>query len=167
MFDVIELQFSMRCLSFQLLQIRRCQMYDSENITQIFSWGKKTGNSGHFKTCKPLCLSLTVFCTVWSEQRDLMDRTECSMMDSVHRASNFALLYVLCSCNPINDNVLPLLKAKGSEHFVYFPWIPVLAALSILGAYAEFQKAIISFVMSVCPSVCPHGTTRLPRDGFS
>jgi len=29
------------------------------------------------------------------------------------------------------------------------------------------KKAIISFVMSVCTSVCPHGTTRLPMDGFS
>jgi hypothetical protein len=32
-----------------------------------------------------------------------------------------------------------------------------------LGAFAKLQKATISYVMSVCP----HGTTRLPLDGFS
>ena len=35
-----------------------------------------------------------------------------------------------------------------------------------LGAFAIFRKVTISFVMSVCLSVCtsvrPHGTTRLP-----
>ena len=39
------------------------------------------------------------------------------------------------------------------------------------GAFAKLQKVVISIVMSVClslrPSVCPHGTTRLPLDGFS
>ena len=36
-----------------------------------------------------------------------------------------------------------------------------------LRAIAEFRKATISFVMSVRPSVCPHGTTQLPLDRFS
>jgi hypothetical protein len=36
-----------------------------------------------------------------------------------------------------------------------------------LGAFAKFRKATISSVMLFCPSICPHGTTRLPRDGFS
>jgi hypothetical protein len=31
----------------------------------------------------------------------------------------------------------------------------------------EFEKLTISAVMSVRPSVCPHGTTRLPLEGFS
>jgi hypothetical protein len=34
---------------------------------------------------------------------------------------------------------------------------------SINGAFAKLREAIINFVMSVCP----HGTTRLPLDGFS
>jgi len=34
-----------------------------------------------------------------------------------------------------------------------------------LGAFAKLQKATISFVMSVCPSVRPNGTTQLPLDG--
>jgi hypothetical protein len=39
--------------------------------------------------------------------------------------------------------------------------------VAILGASAKLPKATISFVMSVHPSVCPHGTTRLPTDRFS
>ena len=35
-----------------------------------------------------------------------------------------------------------------------------------LGVLAKFRKATISFFMSVCPSVWPHETTRLPLDGF-
>jgi hypothetical protein len=31
----------------------------------------------------------------------------------------------------------------------------------------KIAKTTISFVLSVRPSVCPHGTTRLPLDGFS
>jgi hypothetical protein len=36
-----------------------------------------------------------------------------------------------------------------------------------LGAFAKFRTATISFVMYVCLSGRPHGTTGLPLDGFS
>jgi len=36
-----------------------------------------------------------------------------------------------------------------------------------LGAFAKLWKVTISFVMTVCLSVCLHRTTRLPLDGFS
>ena len=36
-----------------------------------------------------------------------------------------------------------------------------------LGTFTRLWKVIISFVMSVCVSVCLHGATRLPLDGFS
>jgi len=36
-----------------------------------------------------------------------------------------------------------------------------------LGAFAKLRNTPISLVMLVLPSVCPHGTTRLPPDGFS
>jgi hypothetical protein len=39
--------------------------------------------------------------------------------------------------------------------------------MPFLGAFAKLSKATISFVMYVRPSVHPHGTTRLPLDGFS
>jgi len=35
-----------------------------------------------------------------------------------------------------------------------------------LSAVAKSQKATIRFVMSVRPSVCPHGSERLPLHGF-
>ena len=38
-------------------------------------------------------------------------------------------------------------------------------ATEILGAFAKLRKVTISSVMS-CLSVCPHGTTPLPLDGF-
>ena len=41
--------------------------------------------------------------------------------------------------------------------------LPIL----FLGAFAELGKAAISFVMSVCPYVFPHGATQLRVDGFS
>jgi len=37
----------------------------------------------------------------------------------------------------------------------------------LLGAFAKVRKAAISFVMSVCPCVRLHGTTRLQLDRFS
>jgi hypothetical protein len=50
-----------------------------------------------------------------------------------------------------------------------------LNILVFLGAFAKLRKAITSFVMSVYLSLSlslsvslrPHGTTRLPLDGFS
>ena len=36
-----------------------------------------------------------------------------------------------------------------------------------LAAFAKFREGTISFVISVRPSVCPHGTTRLLLGGFS
>jgi hypothetical protein len=36
-----------------------------------------------------------------------------------------------------------------------------------LGAFEKLRRTTISFVMSVCLSVRPHGTTRVSLDGFS
>jgi hypothetical protein len=41
------------------------------------------------------------------------------------------------------------------------------SSLVCFGACAKFRKATSSFVMSVRPSVRPHGTTRVPLEGFS
>ena len=38
---------------------------------------------------------------------------------------------------------------------------------AFLGSFAELRKTTINFVMSVRPSICPHGTTRLSMDRFS
>jgi len=42
-----------------------------------------------------------------------------------------------------------------------------LHALLFLGAFANVQEVTLSFVMSVCFSIRPHGTTSVPLDGFS
>ena len=39
--------------------------------------------------------------------------------------------------------------------------------MTLLDGFAKLRNATISFVMSVCPSAFPHGTTRLPLDGLS
>ena len=44
----------------------------------------------------------------------------------------------------------------------YYEWM-----LGIFRLLHKLRKATISFVMSVRPSVCPHGTTGLPLDGLS
>jgi hypothetical protein len=36
----------------------------------------------------------------------------------------------------------------------------------ISGTLAKLQRLILSFVMAVCLSVCPHGTIHLALDGF-
>jgi hypothetical protein len=38
---------------------------------------------------------------------------------------------------------------------------------SFLGEFAKLRKATISFVVSVCPSACLHGTNGHPLDGLS
>jgi hypothetical protein len=38
--------------------------------------------------------------------------------------------------------------------------------INFTGAFAKWRKAIMSFVMSACPSVRPHETIRLPHHGF-
>jgi hypothetical protein len=43
---------------------------------------------------------------------------------------------------------------------------PGSSCVQFLGAFANLRKAIIRSVISICPSVCPHGTTLLPLDGF-
>ena len=39
--------------------------------------------------------------------------------------------------------------------------------IELLGAFAELRKATADFVVYVRPSVPPHGTIRIPLDGFS
>jgi len=46
-------------------------------------------------------------------------------------------------------------------------YLTSFAVEEILGAFAKLRKGIISVIMSVRPSVCPHGATRLRLDGFS
>jgi len=51
------------------------------------------------------------------------------------------------------------------------PFKHILSWIIILGGFATFRQTTISFVTTVCLPAClsvrPHGTTRLPLDGFS
>jgi hypothetical protein len=59
-----------------------------------------------------------------------------------------------------------ILKCRDVEYF--FKQSPKSTlGFAYLGASAKLLTAAVSFGMSVCPSVRPHGTTRLPLDGFS
>jgi len=65
--------------------------------------------------------------------------------------------YLLCGCSVRlfqNKQITDKLTTLHSFELIYF---------SFLGSFSEMRKATISFVMSVCP----HGTTRPPLDGFS
>ena len=66
-------------------------------------------------------------------------------------------------------------SAKKLDFVSFFRMLFVIVLRYIFRAFAKLQKAIISFVKSVCPSflrcfclpVCLHGTTLLPLCGFS
>jgi len=60
---------------------------------------------------------------------------------------------------------LELLAACFEIHTKY---INTLCAQNVerLGAFANLRNETTSFVMSVCPSVRPHGSAGLPQDGF-
>ena len=62
------------------------------------------------------------------------------------------------SLTPFPEN-LGLLRNKLVTHVSNFDWF--------LGVIVKLRKATVSFLMSVCLSVCPHGTTLLPLDGLS
>jgi hypothetical protein len=47
------------------------------------------------------------------------------------------------------------------------PCFEFISSEWVLDAIEKLQKATISFVMSVCLSVCPYRKTRHPLDGFS
>jgi hypothetical protein len=65
---------------------------------------------------------------------------------------------------PFNIQKLHLLHTHTHTHTVYFFDIYVLQNKQrlYLGAFAKLRKA----TLASCPSVRPHGTTRLPLDGF-
>ena len=57
---------------------------------------------------------------------------------------------------------------RASKIFAFEALARYTSVNPFLGAFAIFPKAILaSSCLSVLSSVCPHGTTRLPLDGFS
>jgi len=83
-------------------------------------------------------------------------------------------LFVYFSEPAVHCFVYNFRNARKASYFrqkSYDSWKQVWNRTHFLSAFAKLRKATISFVMSlrpsVCLSVCPHGTTRLPLDGFS
>jgi hypothetical protein len=68
------------------------------------------------------------------------------------QASTPTPITIRCKARYLDKNIIP--HAKCSIIF------------RILGAFANLRNVIINLVMSVRPSVHPHGTARLPLDGF-
>jgi hypothetical protein len=74
------------------------------------------------------------------------------------------------------STVAPQVDAKEITRRVSFTWPPLKAALTLLnvkskqllGAFIKLRKATLSYVICLlcCLSVCPHGTTQLPIEGF-
>ena len=59
------------------------------------------------------------------------------------------------------------LITDGQElRFIFWMEFETTFKISFLAAFAKLTRATISFVMFVCLSVCAHGTSRLPKDGF-
>jgi len=56
--------------------------------------------------------------------------------------------------------VLPVTVFQDKRKY----WV---SKIQVLGAFTKVLKATMSIVMSVCPSIRPHGTTRLTLDRFS
>jgi hypothetical protein len=91
-------------------------------------------------------------------------------------------LYIKCTLEFVGFYYYSELKHIGLLNIVIVLWYWIIintvagrlnsvrteeSFVQFLGAFAKFRKATISFVMSVCPSVRPHGTTRLPQGSFS
>jgi hypothetical protein len=86
-----------------------------------------------------------------------------------------ATLDHLCTVTPTAKDTLHLCSAICTKQFYTARRSPSIDAclkkilpqlFSYLGTFAKLRKATISFVMSVCPPVCPHGTTRFTLYGF-
>ena len=57
-------------------------------------------------------------------------------------------------------------RLKGASASWGLSFVRIMRLGAFLGAFLKFQKATLRFVMFVCLSVRPHGTTVLPQDGF-
>jgi hypothetical protein len=76
----------------------------------------------------------------------------------------FSILFIV---SPSHHKSSPTVRLLLTESFLLFDSNHLCRPPLILGAFAKLWKPTIGFVMSLCPSVCSHGTSRLPLNGFS
>jgi hypothetical protein len=73
----------------------------------------------------------------------------------------------VCSCSETIKVLSPPSELSNQNTVcVSYSWYVRAVRISFLGSFVILRKAIISFVVSACLSVRPHGTNRLPLDGF-
>jgi len=48
----------------------------------------------------------------------------------------------------------------------FYGYASIVILSCVLGAFEKLLKATVNFVLHVCLSVHPHGTTRLPQEEF-
>jgi hypothetical protein len=75
--------------------------------------------------------------------------------------------YLLSPVFPYFLSFLLLVSLSASFFITFYLLSPFSVSCFVsffLCIYAKLRKAVINFVMSVLPSVHPHGTTRLPLD---
>jgi hypothetical protein len=80
-----------------------------------------------------------------------------------------AVLMLVCpiECYPVCAGKCVSTFSRTLQYLQNLEDVTSRQGVKFIGAFAIFRKATIRFVMSVRPPVCPHGTTRLPLDGFS
>jgi hypothetical protein len=100
----------------------------------------------------------------------LSETTKCLKWKHSHNLSSCQALAKLVSIYRIKQK-------KKADSIIAAPW-PCFsspsqmqtklynASYTLLGAFAKLWKAMISFVMTVCLSACPHGTAQLTLDEF-
>ena len=85
-----------------------------------------------------------------------------------HPASSCAEVNIITSFHGLFEDELYLLQVR-SLHLIKHHAMPTyrrVEAHSIFSCVRELRNATISFVTSVCTSVCPHGTILQQLDGF-
>jgi hypothetical protein len=78
---------------------------------------------------------------------------------------NFYLIWTMVNWSQLYQKLSITCRDSRDQIFSFLLFLS-RGSHTLLGVFAKFRRASISFVMSVCPSVCPHGTTRLTVDGF-
>jgi hypothetical protein len=86
---------------------------------------------------------------------------------SYHHIIVYHISYHIYHTISYHISIFPRYNSRSGLRVTDLCWLSAVFYLDFFGAFANLQKATISFVMSVCPSVSPHGTTRFPLDGIS
>jgi hypothetical protein len=138
-----------------------------ERSSHLFRGGSLKKRMDAFPTSGVMLQRHVVDCIWRNIYSQLLDKIQQLTRKVLHLGSSFCHLHMKRK-HAIANVAVP---AMGDNNFGYasvlFSVKPSWEFPLFLGAFAKLRRATIRFVMSVRPSICPHGTTRLPLDGFS